>query len=135
MEVEQEVSNVNEQIESGTLTPTISQRRVASSIAVRSGQTVVLGGLISETQARGKSGLPILRDLPGVGPLFGTTDDSVTRTELIIFITPRVIRDEIDAQGIAEELRDRMRGLKPPLPDPLLEEGEPQATGASGEGS
>lgn len=113
MEIEQEVSSVANQVEGGTLTPTISQRRVKSTIAVRSGQTVVLGGLINERQSKSDSGIPGLRELPLVGNLFGTQDDEISRTELIIFITPRVIRDEDDAQAIAEELRRRMRSLSP----------------------
>lgn len=138
MEIEQEVSSVANQVEEGTLTPTISQRRVQSSIAVRSGQTVVLGGLINERQSKSDSGIPVLREIPLVGNLFGTKDDEISRTELIIFITPRVIRDEDDAQAIAEELRRRMRSLSPvdgsddpAVPDEVLPQKTSELSGTS----
>lgn len=113
MDVEQEVSNVVNATTDGTLTPTISQRRISTAVAVTSGQTVVLGGLISESLSAGRSGIPGLSRLPVVGPLFGSTTNNRERTELVIFITPRVIRDARDAQAISEEVRDRLRLLAP----------------------
>jgi general secretion pathway protein D len=107
LDIEQEISNVAGGSES--LTPTVSQRRVKSSISVASGQTVLLGGLISDQQTRGKSGLPLLDQLgPIVGELFGKNSGAVKRTELIIFIRPQIIRDSVDAHKVAEELRARL---------------------------
>jgi general secretion pathway protein D len=95
------------------LTPTISQRRVKSEISVASGQTVLLAGLISDTQTNSRSGVPILDQIPVVGAAFGTaTGRSTVRTELIIFIRPQIIRDGADASRVAEELRTKMRGGK-----------------------
>ena len=113
LKVEQEVSNVVGGSSSGaqSLTPTVSQRQVKSAIAVASGQTVLIGGLISETQSRARSGIPILEELPGgVGNLFSTNDRSSQRTEIIIFIEPQIIRNSVDAARVAEELRAKMRG-------------------------
>ena len=93
---------------SNSLTPTVSQRRVKSSIAVASGQTVLLGGLITEQQSRGKSGLPLLDKIGPLGELLGSNSGAVSRTELIIFIRPQIIRDPVDAHKVAEELRSRM---------------------------
>lgn len=109
LDVEQEISNVV----SGatTLTPTISQRRVKSSVAVASGQTVLLGGLIQERQTKTRTGIPVLSDLKGVGDLFSTTSKSLDRTELILFIRPQIIRDGVDAQLVAEELRSKVQML------------------------
>jgi general secretion pathway protein D len=112
LDVEQEVSNVVGGVSGAqSLTPTVSQRQVKSSIAVASGQTVLLGGLISETQQRARSGIPILEELPGgIGNLFSTNDRSSERTEIIIFIEPQIIRNSVDAAKIAEELRAKLRG-------------------------
>ena len=60
-----------------SLTPTVSQRQIKSSISVASGQTVLLGGLITETQQRTRSGIPVLEELPGIGNLFSTNDRSI----------------------------------------------------------
>ena len=110
LDVEQEVSDV-QSTTAQTLTPTVSQRQVKSAIAVTSGQTVLLGGLISESQSRTRSGIPILEELPGAfGNLFSTNGRSTSRDEVIIFIQPEIIRNGVDAAKVAEELRAKMRG-------------------------
>jgi len=93
---------------------------VASSIAVASGQTVLLAGLISETQNRTRNGIPGLDKIPGVGELFSQNNGTVQRTELIIFIRPQIIRNGVDAYRVAAELRDkiiRSRQGVAPAPD------------------
>jgi general secretion pathway protein D len=110
LDIEQEISNVAANAGAGTLTPTVSQRKVKSSIAVASGQTVLLGGLISERQDRGRTGLPFLDQIPGVDDLLSRNSQTQTRTEIIIFIRPQIIRDGLDAQRVAEELRAKMGG-------------------------
>jgi general secretion pathway protein D len=109
LDVEQEISNVAAG-SAGSLTPTVSQRRVKSSIAVASGQTVLLAGLISERSDSGRSGLPLIDQLGEFGKLFGGNNRSAQRTELIIFIRPQIIRDGVDAMRVAEELRTKLRG-------------------------
>jgi general secretion pathway protein D len=80
---------------------------------VTSGQTVLLAGLISESQTRNRSGIPLLDRLPGIGDAFTTQNNKgIQRTELIIFIRPQIIRDGVDASVVAEELRSKMRGAK-----------------------
>lgn len=111
LDVEQEISNVVNKETSGTLTPTVSQRKVKSSISVASGQTVLLAGLISERHSGDRGGIPILDQLPGgLGDAFSHQSKAVNRTELIIFIRPQIIRDSVDAHGVAEELRAKLRG-------------------------
>jgi general secretion pathway protein D len=110
LDVEQEVSGVVGNGAATTLTPTVSQRQVKSSIAVASGQTVLLGGLISETQQRTRLGVPVLEEIPAIGNLFSTNDRSTTRTEIIIFIEPQIIRNSVDASKVAQELRAKLRG-------------------------
>jgi general secretion pathway protein D len=109
LEVEQEISNVSPQT-AASLTPTVSERRVKSSISVASGQTVLLAGLISETQDGSRNGIPLLDEIPRLGDAFSHQDKKGTRTELIIFIHPQIIRDGLDAHNVAEELRAKLRG-------------------------
>jgi general secretion pathway protein D len=128
LDIEQEISNVANNANANTLTPTLTQRRVKSSIAVASGQSVLLGGLISETQQRNRNGIPILEELPVIGDAFSHNNRQTLRTELIIFIQPQIIRDSVDAYKVAEELRTRLKGSAesafPPGPslrrDPLF---------------
>ena len=108
LDIEQEISNVAKGLDANSLTPTVSQRRVKSSISVANGQTVLLGGLITEQQSRGRSGIPLLDKIGPLGELLGSNSGAVSRTELIIFIRPQIIRDSVDAHKVAEELRSRM---------------------------
>ena len=112
MQVEQEVSSVSSTA-AGALTPTISQRRIVSTIAVYSGQMVVLGGLVSERTNKFANRVPIVEKVPVVGDLVGKTDDTGARSELVVFIQPKVIRDASDATQIADELRARLGELAP----------------------
>jgi general secretion pathway protein D len=109
IDVEQESSSVTPG-SAGSLTPTISDRRVKSSISVASGQTVLLAGLISDETDRTRQGIPVLDKIPGIGDLFSQQSSTKVRTELIIFIRPTVIRDAVDAHMVAEELRSKLNG-------------------------
>jgi len=108
LDIEQEISTVADTPTANTLTPTVSQRKVRSSIAVASGQTVLLAGLIGKTENRSRNGLPGLDQVPGLGVLFSQTSKTSQRTELIIFIRPQIIRNGFDAHRVAEELRSKM---------------------------
>jgi general secretion pathway protein D len=114
LDIQQEVSDVVLTTTSNIDAPTISQRQVASSVAVQSGETVILGGLTSDSQTRTESGIPGLRQVPLIGPLFGRTVNSGTQTELLIMIRPRIIRNSDDARAIATELRQRLDRLIAP---------------------
>jgi general secretion pathway protein D len=109
LDVEQEISNVTPTA-TPTLTPTVSERKVKSSVSVATGQTVLLAGLISEQQNKNRNGIPLLDQIPGLGDGFSHQDKTNTRTELIIFIRPQIIRDGADAHFVAEELRSKLRG-------------------------
>jgi general secretion pathway protein D len=108
IDVEQEISNVANNGNATSLTPTVSQRKIKSSISVASGQTVLLGGLISETQNQTRIGLPFLDKVPAVDDIFSRNSQTTQRTEIIIFIRPQIIRDSVDAQRISEELRSKI---------------------------
>jgi general secretion pathway protein D len=116
LDIEQEVSSVSSSAQTGTLTPTISERRIDSTVAIQSGQTIVLGGLISDSRTRTKSGIPLVSDVPLLGSLAGTTDNQIAKTELIVFITPHVITDANEARRVSEELRAKILGAAPPAP-------------------
>src|ERR1700716_4080307 len=109
LDVEQEISNVSPAT-AASLTPTVSERKVRSSISVATGQTVLLAGLISEQQNNTRNGIPLLDQISGLGDAFSHQDKKTTRTELIIFIRPQIIRDVADAHFVAEELRSKLRG-------------------------
>jgi general secretion pathway protein D len=109
LEVEQEISSVSPTT-AASLTPTVSERLVKSSISVAAGQTVLLAGLISEQQNGTRNGIPLLDEIQGLGDAFSHQDKKGTRTELIIFIRPQIIRDGTDAHNVAEELRSKLRG-------------------------
>jgi general secretion pathway protein D len=109
LDIEQEISNVSTAT-AASLTPTVSERKVKSSISVATGQTVLLAGLISEQKNGTRSGLPGLDQIPGLGDAFGHQDNSTARTELIIFIRPQIIRNGSEAHNVAEEFRSKMRG-------------------------
>jgi general secretion pathway protein D len=128
LDISQEVSAVVPTTSSGIDAPTFSQRQVSSSVAVQSGETVILGGLTSDSQIRTETGIPGLRQLPVFGPLFGRTIDSNTRTELLVMIQPRIIRNADDARAIAGEVRQRLERLT--LPD-LPYAPAPKAPGGS----
>jgi general secretion pathway protein D len=128
LNIEQEISNIADNINATTLTPTISQRKVKSSVAVASGQSVLLGGLISEIQERNRQGIPLVEEIPVLGEAFARNNRTTRRTELVIFIQPQIVRDSVDAYKVAEELRTKLKGSAetsfPPGPnlrrDPLL---------------
>jgi len=112
MEISQEVSNATKNLISGIDSPIISKRTAESTVTVRSGETVILAGLISDQKDNSNEGLPLLAQIPLIGGLFGTQIWKDNRTELIILITPRVLTDTPDAAAITQEYRKRLTGLE-----------------------
>ena len=115
LDIDQSVSDVAKTTSSGIDSPTISQRRVVTSAVVKDGDTIALGGLISRNKTVGSSGIPFLADIPVLGALFGTQTRNDDRTELLILLTPRIIRDSDEARNVTEELRNRLEAIKPVL--------------------
>lgn len=111
LDVNQAITDVGE-TDSATGQRAFNQRQVVSRVSVRSGETIVLGGLIRDNKTRDRQGIPWLHDLPVVGNLFGSTAVGTVRTELLVMITPRVIRNEQDVREVGSEMRNRMRGLQ-----------------------
>jgi general secretion pathway protein D len=115
LDISEEVSAAGSTTTSTIASPTITQRRIRSSVAVSDGQTIALGGLIQDQRTKGKNGVPFLQDIPVLGWLFGTHNDQLTRTELIALITPHVIRSSDDAAAVTEELRQKLPMTVPAL--------------------
>jgi general secretion pathway protein D len=113
LNIGQQVSQVDrtQQLVNGN--PTISQRELATQVAVQSGQTVLLGGLIQQDEGTSDSGVPVLSRIPVVGRLFGSTSRTHNRTELIVLITPRVISSADDARQITDEYQQKFESLAP----------------------
>lgn len=115
LDVSQEVSDVSQTASSNIDSPTIQQRKIASSVAVQDGQTIALGGLIRDNVTRTKDGLPFLSKIPVLGSLFGSTDNEAKRTELLVLLTPRVVRKPSDADTVTQELEKKLQALQPIL--------------------
>ena len=113
LDVLQEVSDVKATTTSDIDSPTIEQRSIQSTVAVQSGDTIALGGLIKDREEESVSGVPLLSSIPVLGNLFKTTQTLVRRTELLVLITPRVVRDRREAVDVTNELRRRMSTLGP----------------------
>jgi len=111
LEVQQEVSNP-EAAPAGT-NPPIDQRQLSTQVAVQSGHTVLLGGLIRDLGTVSDTGIPFLSSIPLVGKLFGNTTHTTTRTELIVLITPQVINNSDDADRVTAEYQSRFKTLAP----------------------
>jgi len=111
LEIDQEISNVVNP-DQQTLTPTISQRRVHSSVSVVSGQTVLLAGLISESSQETRTGIPGLRDIKFLGDVLGNTNSTKVKSEIIIFIRTQMIRNSQDASAVTEEFRDKLQSMR-----------------------
>jgi general secretion pathway protein D len=107
---------INQQISSpsggsGTLTPSFNQQVVQTQITMQDGDTIAIGGLISESNSYSTTGIPVLNRIPVVGALFGTRSYSHDRSELVLFMTPHVIYDTNDLLEASEEVKMRVRKL------------------------
>lgn len=111
MDVEQSVTDVGA-IDSATGQRTFLERNIMSRVAVRSNESVVLGGLIRENASATDAGVPFLHRVPILGTLFGTTLETNRRTELLVIITPRVINNEQELRDVSRELRARVRNME-----------------------
>lgn len=114
LEIKQEVSEAVQNTTSGLSTPVINNRTVNTQLSLQDGATVLLGGLIMENASSNSTGIPGLKDLPGVGFLFGTQQVSKTRSELFVFITPYIIQSGEDAERLAEMFKKRYESMPQP---------------------
>lgn len=108
LDIEQEVSTVVKTTSSGIDSPTIRQRKINTQVIVHDGETLALGGLIQESNTLTRSQVPILGNIPLLGNAFKNKSDTIKRTELIIFIKPRVVRSLQEARGVTAEFRNQL---------------------------
>ncbi len=104
LEVSQEVSSAAETRTGVTASPTISTRRIDTKLSLRDGSTVLLGGLISRNESDANTGIPYLKDIPGLGALFRSQSEGNDQTELLIMITPYVISDDFESEAITDAI-------------------------------
>jgi general secretion pathway protein D len=108
LDIQQEVSDVVPTTTSSIDSPTFQQRKIQTKVVIQDGETVSLAGLISDKRSKENTGIPILQEIPLLGPLFSTRTNSTTRTELLILLTPRVVYDSRDARALTDELRRKL---------------------------
>lgn len=111
MDVEQSVTDVGT-IDAATGQRSFLERNIMSRVAVRSNESVVLGGLIRENASTGDAGVPFLHTIPVVGGLFGTKTESTRRTELLVIITPRALYNESELREVSAEMRSQIRHME-----------------------
>lgn len=113
LEIGQEVSSVRSTTTSGIDSPTIQQRRIDTTVAIHDGDSLALGGLIEDSRNVTSAGVPFLEKIPLLGEAFKSKTKKVKRTELLILITPRIVRDRDEARAATEEFRERLEAIKP----------------------
>lgn len=111
LDISQEVTDVGA-VDAATGQRTFLQRSMQSRIAIPSGQTAVLGGLIKDNTTNNRSGLPFLSEIPILGAAFGAHEKSLERTELLVVLTPRVLENAQQLRDISDEIRARMPGFQ-----------------------
>ena len=112
MMVNQQVSKPQTNTSSSIQSPSFSTQSVQTQITVQDGDTVAIGGAISETNTVSLSGIPVLHRIPILGALFGSRSYSQDRSELVIFLTPHVIYDSTQMTDATEEVKARLKDLK-----------------------
>ncbi|WP_422844091.1 type II secretion system secretin GspD [Acidovorax sp. M2(2025)] len=110
LDISQQVTDVGEE-DTTTKQRSFQTRQIQTRVAVRSGEPIVLGGLIRENDSGSRAGVPGLADVPLLGALFSTTTNKRARTELLVLMTPRALEDDDQLRSASAELRERMRSL------------------------
>jgi general secretion pathway protein D len=111
LDLKQTVSQPVETVTGVTSSPTIQKEEIESTVAVKDGETLALGGLIQNTDTFNKNGVPFLHELPLIGPLFGNTTRNDDRTELVVLLTPKVVKTKQDARVITDELKRKLSDI------------------------
>lgn len=112
MVIDQEVSDPTATTTSAIQSPSFAKKSIQTQITVQDGDTIAIGGIISENNSLQSSGIPGLHRIPVIGALFGSRSYSKSRSELIIFMTPRVIYDSNQMSDATDELKGRLKTLK-----------------------
>lgn len=110
LEVSQEVTEATTQSVLGTQQFVFTKRAAQTNVVASDGQTIVIGGLIQDNQTKNRTGIPFLSSIPIVGYLFGSNDNTSTKTEIIVLLTPHVIRNQEDAGRVTTDYLKRVKG-------------------------
>lgn len=121
LSVAQEVSSATSEVQFGA--PVISTRQAQAQLFARTGGTIVMGGLIDEQVVRSKSGIPLLKDVPLLGYLFGTTRNRRVQSELFLFLTAHLVENDRDVERLLTTIQDRLEMI-PDVPPALLQRQE-----------
>ncbi len=121
LELSQEISEMSEKSVSGIQSPVIFTRNTETVLAVSDSETVIIGGMMKQRKTHNKSGVPFLSKIPILGYFFSYTSESVVKTELMILITPRVIKNNSDIVELSRDYKKRVRNIKVEL-DKLTKE-------------
>lgn len=105
LDIDQQISSANLSQTVAGANPVVSQRSLRSQVNIRSGDTVLLGGMIQERSEQGENGVPVLRRIPVLGQAFNRTANTQARTELLILLTPRVVRSDAQVNDLTRQLR------------------------------
>jgi general secretion pathway protein D len=112
LQIRQEVSQIASATTGGISSPTFSTRESETTVVVQSGETIVIGGIIDDAVDRTRTGVPYLMDIPVVGRAFRVDSDRVRRTELVVLLTPHVVRDRQESRAATEAFKYRLEGLR-----------------------
>ena len=137
LEITQEISSVGDKVVVGGLEEiTIDKTETTTSLVAKDGETIIIGGLIREDVTKSKSGIPILSKIPIIGNLFGTTTNDNLRTELIILLTPHVIRDQQEAVDVTSDYVEKFKdSTKDKTINKFIKERRGKGQGADDKGS
>ncbi len=118
MVIQQEVSAPTPPVSDAAIpSPSFSRRSVNTQVTVEDGDTIAIGGIMSQTDTASSGGIPVLHRIPVLGFVFGNKTISKQRTELVIFMTPRVIHDTSTMRDASEEIRSRFKRLQELMPN------------------
>ncbi|MBI3769315.1 MAG: type II secretion system secretin GspD [Deltaproteobacteria bacterium] len=112
MQIRQEVSQIASATTGGIASPTFSTRESETTVVVQSGETIVIGGIIDDSVDRSRTGVPFLMDIPVLGRAFRVDTDNVKRTELVVLLTPHVVRDRQESRSATEAFVSRLIGMR-----------------------
>jgi general secretion pathway protein D len=110
MQISLEVTNIDlaSTLTTSSTLPVTQKRTVDTTVIVKDSQTVVIGGLIEDSETQNETKVPVLGDIPVLGWLFRDRSETTTRTNLYIFLTPRVIKSPAEARNIMQDKKDQM---------------------------
>jgi general secretion pathway protein D len=112
LKISQEISNAQPPTGGGIQSPSFLKRMIQTHAVVGDNETIALGGLIQDNVTTSKNRIPLLGDIPAIGALFGSTSYNRSKTELIILLTPRIVKSVEEARDATRELRDSLKDLR-----------------------